>query len=378
MHFVAGTTRLSSIALVLSALAWGCGIAPSADDDRAPVHTASTTEALLGASDFGFAFVQSNAINATRSYNSRGGANAVSRTSAGAYTVTMSMISVNAGNAQVVAAGGNANRCRLVNWFASGSNENINVQCNAADGTPADTDFEVMFYVGNGTWSNSSVTDSAYAWYSPTGGMPSGSYNYNSGTAGTTPNTVTTIATGSYRVNLARVQYQNASVLVSAYGGTGAPFCNVGNWSSSAGPSTNVTVNCFATDGTPSSDVGFSLSYATTGPTLEQQGGHAWVTSGAMSSSYSFAVGPILGCSGSLSLTGTTVTVSDLSAWSGTMAQAAFASAYSMGATYCKLSSFVPTATSGQASVMCYMANGTPTSSAFTVTITSNQPSGPC
>ena len=376
-------------------VAVGCGsnASPGGLD---PDRTASSEQALLtGATAFGFAYVRGGAVVASRSYNERVdhagtptatsvyGSNSVTRTALGAYTVRMSGLGMVAGgNAQVVSDGSGANRCHLVSWLASGSDETVNVQCNTPSGAAADTDFDVMFYVSNGTWASSPYADSAYAYFSPSGAMPSGIYNYNSTTGGTMPNTVSPAGVGVYNVTLPKVHYQNASVMVSAYANVGAPYCKIGSWTPS-GVDTVVSVACFDTNGNPASGVGFSLSYSTSGPTLGQEGGHAWITGGTMPSSYASVTGPYQGCSGTIATSGNGITVSGLSVWgppysSGTMAQTGFTTAYGPGSAYCNLSSLVTTPTGATANVQCYTATGAPTTTPFTVMTTSNQPSGPC
>ncbi len=401
VHFTSAG-RLARFALVGSALALAVGCGSSGGPgglDQEPSGS-SSQKLLAGSTAFGFAFVRGGVVLGARSYNehvvnagqptarSVYGTNTVMHTGVGTYTVTMSGLgSLGGGNAQVVAEGSNANRCRLLNWLPSGADESIAVQCNAPSGAAADTDFDVMFYVANGTWAGSQFTDAAYAYFSPSGTMPVGGYNYNSSTAGATPNTVVGIGTGVYDVTLPKVHYQNASVQVSTYGGSGAPYCKIDHWRAS-GADTIVTVRCFDTAGTPATsatNVGFSLSYATSGPTLGEQGGHGWVSGGGMPLSYAGVTGPYQGCSGSITMnpSGNGITVSGLSVWgapysSPTMAQVGFTTAYGGDSTYCKLSSLVTSSISVTANVQCYSPAGVVMPSAFTVMTTSNQPSGPC
>jgi hypothetical protein len=190
------------------------------------------------------------------------------------------------------------------------------------------------------------------------------------------------VGTGSYRVNITNGTAINASMMVTAYGDDAV--CAISGWSGGL-----ADVACANAAGA-AVDSAFSFSYSTTGPSRDQQGGHAWFSSsGAVSPTYSSALGKVSWCSPasvSSTLAGSLASVSvsgDLGSWSADpFLRANFVNGYGT-AKYCKVESQSATGpalpSTGTANVRCYTPVGavvpTPT---FTFTHVTSDATGPC
>jgi len=189
---------------------------------------------------------------------------------------------------------------------------------------------------------------------------------------------------GQYRVTIPGATMVNASMMVTAYAGTGAStVCGIMGWSTGY-----ANVECRNGAG-QLVDSGFSFSYATTGPAFEQQGAHAWFNTSTADPTYSAALGKVEGCSPASvtgSRTGSLVTMvvsGDLGSWDASpFLRASFSSGYG-GANYCKVeslsSSGVAPSSTATTTLRCYDATGTEIPvPMLTFTHETSDASGPC
>jgi hypothetical protein len=225
------------------------------------------------------------------------------------------------------------------------------------------------------------VANHAYMLVLEDGSFPSNGWDYNSSGV---HNSVVRTSVGRYRVNIANSSPINASVMLTPAGpDQPGNVCGVMGWSAG-----RVTVECRDPAGALE-DTRFSLSYTVSGPTIDQQGAHAWFDGTRASPSYSAANGKYSYCSPATitaSRTGplTTVTVSgDLGSWDGSpFLHAPFVSRYG-AAGYCKIESATSSGAApswtGTSTVRCYGPDGTVvTSPKFTFTDVTSEAAGPC
>ncbi|MFI2436677.1 hypothetical protein [Streptomyces sp. NPDC018693] len=179
----------------------------------------------------------------TYQFNSAGATNTITRAGVGQYTVRLPAIGSAAGHVQVTAYGDVLARCKVVNWYPSGTAQLVNVRCFTLGGALRDTRFSLTYVRDNGILR---TTPAAYAWANqPTAGSytPSTAYQYNS--AGYT-NRITRLGVGIYRVWTPGMPLGYGNVQVTAYGSSSA-HCNVDYWT----PSTGIQVRCYTASGTP-------------------------------------------------------------------------------------------------------------------------------
>jgi hypothetical protein len=343
--------------------------------------TAASQAQALSYAPMGFARIGASGAVVT-GYDSAPGAVSVAHSAgSGQYTVSFAGIGSGwNGNVQVSGEGGDNTRCRTTGWNPSGSTEQVRVQCNRPDGSVADAAFAVLFYEYTTPAPSTYPTSLAYAWVS--NGTAPAAYNYNSSGH---LNTVTHNAPGDYTVTIPQAGFWNGSAMVTAYGGSGAPFCQIGSWGT--GSSTSIDVKCWSNTGAPA-DSDFSLSYASSGPALDSQGAHAWFDGTGANTWYSAGMGRYE-C-GSVSVTGShsgslaSIVVSgNVGSWdSNPFRRASFVSGYGGSPAYCKvggLSSAEGATSTSTTSVTCYDGAGraiaTPT---FTFTQTTSDVAGPC
>jgi hypothetical protein len=368
---------------VLAPLAAGCAAETAAPGGEGREEPAAQTSEALAYAPLGFARVTATGALVT-SFDSTTTVWATTAHAAGTgrYTVTFPGLAANDGNAQVTAEGDGSERCRLVGWYPSAGNEQVTVQCSTPSGAPADSAFAVSFFrYAFPTTTNTFPTEVAYSWVS--NGAASTWYDHNSSGH---HNVVTPGPAGTYTVFIPQASYQNASVMVSAYGGASANFCQVGGWYPASG-GTNLTVYCFDPSGAPANS-DFAFWYSLTGPTMDQQGAHAWFSGGAPSASYSSGMGKYdcdsVAITGSVASGVATVNVSgDLGTWDANpYRRASFVVGYGYAPTYCKVPSMsawgaAPSSTSST-QVRCYSATGTPVTPTFTFTELTSDAAGPC
>jgi hypothetical protein len=195
--------------------------------------------------------------SASYSWNSTGGVNRITRSSAGVYTAYLPGLAVSGGTFQVTAYGSSADHCKIQSWGPSGTDQSVTVRCFNAAGAAVDTYFSLNFQ-GN---AQVAVHDyGAYAWADqPTTASytPSTGYSYNSGSIngwsgcvgwiGT--NSAGRTSTGSYFMQHTFLDPQNSGVHITSYG-TDSSYCKVTGWSSWTS-GTQVNVACFNSAGSP-------------------------------------------------------------------------------------------------------------------------------
>jgi hypothetical protein len=309
--------------------------------------------------------------------------------STGNYTVTFaslaaaSLTDATGGDVQLTAEGTTSVRCRVLGWGGS-PNLSVSVQCTQPDGALADSGFAVLFYRDAMPAPNSFASGAAYSWVTAAGGV-SALYDYN---ASGSHNTVTR-TTGNYTLTIPGATAVNASMMVTAYGGSGAgAVCSILGWGAASSPNRVIaSIEC-RNAANQLVDSAFSFSYATTGPTLDQQGAHAWFNGGTADPTYSAALGKVEGCSPA-SVTASpgsvvTVTVSgDLGSWDATpFLRASLASKYG-AAGYCKVESLTASGVAPSSTAItklrCYDPTGAVIASPLlTFTHLTSDAAGPC
>lgn len=365
--------------LVWLGIVAACGVEPEVGDGDEDVSTAE--QAAFSYYPMGFARVTA-AGGVSAQFNSAGGAVSVAHTP-GRYTVTFAGLgapvsaAASGGHVQIAAMGTSNVRCRSTGW--SGSPDlRASVECNAPDGSLADSAFAVLFFRYAMPAPSPWPTTAAYTWVNAAGGV-STQWSYNSSG---THNTVFKGGVGSYMVTISNATAINASMMVTPYGGAAGTVCSITGWGAGfAG------VECRDRFGNPA-DSAFNFSYSVTGPTRDQQGGHAWFDGTSAHGSYSSALGKVSWCSPA-SVTGSRagslaslVVAGELGPWDGdTFRRASFASKYGT-AGYCKvesLSSVEGSPSTATTAVRCYSATGAVIAvPVFTFTHVTSDATGPC
>ena len=174
----------------------------------------------------------------------------VTRSSTGAYYISFPGFAgtgTGGGNVQVSARNSNG-RCTVVSW----GSESVNVRCFDPSGSPADSEFNLLF-----TRAEPDTDGIAYAWAAdPTQASytPSATYSYNP-TGGAISATRT--ATGQYTLTwsgLAGISSSGGNVNVTSYSSVDRR-CKVVGWGSE-----HVNVNCFDSAGSPV-DTAYTVIY---------------------------------------------------------------------------------------------------------------------
>lgn len=218
----------------------------------------------------------------------------------------------------------------------------------------------------------------AYVWTnSPSGTVGSAFYQWNDTGAA---NTVSRTSLGHYTVTLPGMNFSNASVHVTAYGGTGAPHCKVINW----GASTSATVNvgCYDAAGN-AADNQFTLSYRTESMSTGHIGGHAWVSGPTTAYAEYQKQAPEFGCfapgTASVSKPSTDYVVNFTQIYRSNESSV-MVTGYGDTSNYCKVVNWGPGSVSNDAnvSVRCFDKTGAIIQSLFDVTFTSQWYIGPC
>lgn len=380
-------TRANGMTMVLLYTIATSGACTGVVDEAEPA-TASEEQAAFSYQPMGFARATGTG-GLVSSFNSAGGTVTVSRLDEGTYRVDFPGLGSSStadgahGNTQIVAEGTSNVRCQ---FNSSGGTPNLFVllDCYAPDSARADSAFAVLYYRYAMPAPSAHPANHAYSLVSSLG-VVSPSLDYN---ASGVHNTVTQPGVGRYTVNIPNALAINASVMVTPSGFfEPGNVCSVSSWSSDL-VSVSVSVECRNPLGNLE-NTKFSISYAVSGPTLDQQGAHAWFNGTSASSTYSAALGKVSYCSPA-SVTGTrsgslaTMVVSgDLGSWdSGPFVRASFVSKYGT-AGYCKVESASSAGTApsstGTTTVRCYSATGTVIATpVFTFTHATNNASGPC
>lgn len=330
---------------------WICGLMVSAcaatGDPMDPVETSTQTSASQSYSPMGFVRVTSSGTAAGGSFNSSGGGIGLTHTSTGNYSVTFNGLGATTGhdgeggNVQLTAETTTNHKCRVNGWGGA-PNVAIGVLCTDVNGVASDTGFAVQFYrYTMPATTNTFPPSIAYSWITASGAV-SPFWDYNSTGS---HNTVTHTSTGFYTLNIPSATVVNVSIMVSPYGGAAGNVCSVSGWGAGS-----VSVQCRNAANAPV-DNAFDISYAWSGPTLDQQGGHAWFDGTGANASYSSAMGKIEGCpaasvTGSLASALVTLRVTgDLGSWDASpFNRASFGTLYGGGG-YCNIQSEFATGT---------------------------------
>lgn len=369
-----------AIVTIAATLATACTETPPAEP--------GTAAATLGAyRPFGFARVTASAGFVTR-FNSSGGAVTATRTAVGRYRVDFAGLANpvssdgSRGTAHVTAEGSGNVRCRLFDWATTTTTAAITVECFAADGAAADSAFAIMYQ--RDIWPttpNTFATQAAFTRVSSAGAVRLDEDHNSSGTH----NVVTRTAAGRYTVRIPNATSANASIIVTPLAGifVGPLVCGLVDWSGDTG-----TVECRSHTGVLANNP-FTLTYAATGPSMEQQSGHGLFDGTALVPAVSWALGKYAWCSpatitGSRSGSLASITVAgDLGAWDGgAFLRASFATRQG-GAGYCKVealtaSGLAPSSTA-TTTVRCYTSTGAVVAApVFRFVHTTSDPSGPC
>jgi hypothetical protein len=369
------------------------GACAGTPDDAAPAEGSTSVATSYGFAyrPMGFARVTPSPCAASVAFDSASTLTSpvtVACTPPGKYAVTFASLGTTSaadgdgGQVQVTAEGTGNVRCRIINWGGT-TGLTVNVECNNPNGTLADSPFAVLYHRSTQPSPNNQAVNAAYTWR-PSGGAFWPYYDYNS--SGTHNSVAPLIAgqVGQYRVTLPGASFLNASMMVTAYGGTsGGAVCGILGWSAG-----HTDVEC-RNSSNQLVDSGFSFSYATTGPTFDQQGAHAWFNSTSADPSYSAALGKVEVCSpasvtGSRSGSLVTVIVSgDLGSWdTSPFLRASLSSGYG-GASYCKVESLttsgVAPSSTATTTLRCYDATGAVIAvPRLTFTHATSDASGPC
>jgi hypothetical protein len=303
--------------------------------------------------------------SASYQYNSKGVTNTVSRLGVGRYRVSLPNFATASGTVHVTAYNGN-HHCKVVNWFPSGTTQQVNVSCFRANGSRVDDRFSMLFYKRFG---RTSGTD-AYLWYNGSG-TPN-AYQWNSKGLN---NTVTRLGTGRYRANLPGMNKLGGTVLVTAYGSDSAK-CKVVNWGRSAS-NTRVNVNCF--QGNKPVNTRFTLSYINgtngVGLGIRHKGGYVWANNPSVSGTYTPST-TYQWNSATLSNNSNRVTNLSTGSYRVRLPRLAPANktttqvtAYGSNSNYCNVRSWVSDGSGGtNANVKCFNSVGQPVNSRFTLT----------
>jgi hypothetical protein len=239
----------------------------SADNYFTLLYQAHDTN--TGTADKGLAFVWDGDASTSYtpsiySYNSTGGANAITHNGTGSYTVTLPGLTKTGGDVQVTAYNGfdtssNPARCKVENWYNDTSNTYVNVLCFNSTGTAADEEFSLVFSLADPYAVRTPTTNyQAYEWADKpthtTVYTASGAYNYSN--FGTGKMTSQNVGTGAYEANIPGTlpSYSTSNVLVTGYGSDNS-YCNVTDWFP-------ISVACYAQGGTAINEE-FDVSYQT-------------------------------------------------------------------------------------------------------------------
>lgn len=211
------------------------------------VLTLAVPRAAL-AHDQGYGFVladnpsaSSYTPSATHSYNDSGTPPRITRSGTGLYTVVfpgLSGLNATSGNVQVNAVGTSSNYCKAAGW----SGDSVSVACFTNGGSPADTQFSLLFlfpdYHADSRFGFAVADQSASASYTPDAAR---SYNGGGGAI-----TATRSGTGLYTMTwtgMSAIGTNSGHVQVTAYG-PGNARCHTGGWGAEF-----VNVRCFDATG---------------------------------------------------------------------------------------------------------------------------------
>jgi len=215
------------------------------EESASSVTQAATTQAA------GYVLIEGTAGSFSAlsafSMNSSGGTNTVTWLEPGLARVDFPGLGNEVGgNVQVTAFASFSQRCKVQNWFPSGTTLQVFVRCHSITGVPTSLPFTASYVRRAGT----PGTEGGYVWAdqpsNPYLYTPSLTYQWNSAGGN---NTIQRTGTGSYSINFPNQNFLGGTVEVTAYG-FGNEYCKVQNWFPN-GSNQQVNVKCFAPNGTP-------------------------------------------------------------------------------------------------------------------------------
>jgi hypothetical protein len=330
-------------------------------------------------SGFAWIYTPSSTVSPSYSYNSSGGAVTYTRPTTGRYQVRFAGIGRPEGNAHVVAYGGTPERCRLESLGKDGTDMIIDVSCHQPGGALADSSFVVYYNSMQGLTYPGYPRGAYVLTSSGSGALALAGYQWND--TGNT-NSVSHHSTGYYTVTLPGINFSNASVHVTAVGGSGAQHCKVLGWGAYSYAS--VDVACYDAAGNLA-DSAFSLSYWSYSQLSGHLGGHAWINGPtSVPAGYQQLI-PEFECTSagvvSVSKPATDYEVSFTRVYRATDSMV-MVTGYGGGSNYCKVVNWYagPDTARNQTlvNVRCFDKNGVPTTSSFDVTYTSKWMVGFC
>ena len=192
-------------------------------------------------------------------FDSAGSAVTVTQVATGSYDVNLPGPLTVGGSVKVSVYSNPAINCQIVDWVAESPGQVAEVDCFDAEGSLADSAFDLTFLAANNLLGVPKLF-SGYVWAnnaSAAAYTPAKPYQYSSANA---VNTVSRSGVGVYTVELPGLGRSVATgdVQVTAYGSTN-DFCQVGSWGSS-GSNELVTVHCFDPAG-GAADSEYTLQY---------------------------------------------------------------------------------------------------------------------
>lgn len=314
------------------------------------------------------------------SYNSGGGAIAITRLNKGVYAVDFAGLGNRAHSNVQVTAYDSSGYCMAGAWFdelnGPPSDERVEVHCYDANGDHANSYFNVLFQYRSGTFGGSGTgiafvlaQEPGTASYTPN---PNFSYNSTGGT-----NTIKRRGPGSYTVFLPGFTQAGGDVQVTAnqnFINGPAARCKVVGWNANATVGTAVDVHCFDKAGTPH-DAYFSLAYANGYPfgyisSASTEGAYAWADAPTDSSvytpdtTYNFST---LGSQMTAQKTAAgayTVNIPTINSYE---TSTVLITGYGPDSTYCNVVDWFPI------ELQCYKQGGVPIDSKFDVTYQTSQ-----
>lgn len=366
--------RIAMMRMVLTAslLASGCAMTVDGAEEApgAVEAVGEVSQAWVSLAGHGWAYVLGTGA-LTRAYNSEvaGSGVASERLGVGQYLVAFEDIPASRATAQVVANGAGNSHCKLaLQGLSSAGRLEWYVLCHDPEGDVADSDFTLITDNRSGT---SSIDEGAYLTSSLTGTVTN-AWNSSGGT-----NTVShNAATHAYTASLPGMTSSNAAVHVTAVGFDDRR-CKVVSWNLGT-----VNIKCFDSSGA-AVDSRFMLTYQNTSllsDTFDNNaGGHAWVSSGTVPSSYTNTEGadlcwPDLGFGVSASGLDLIVTMSNAATSFGSSADLVpMVTGYGLNSTHCKVVSWNVSNRVVTYTVRCWANSGTQvnaSSYAFTTSVT--------
>jgi len=244
------------------------GDAVDEDDPLVPAAAAGLDSART---PFSYAWINNatgrgSIADPTYAFNEGGGDVVVQRSATGQYQVTfegLGNVQTSGGHVQVSAYGGSS-FCVVNNWGRSGSNFNTNVSCFDADGSAADTQFNVaVIHPDN-------EAGVAYAWANNATArsyVPNTQFSSSPG-----PISISRSGTGAYSVSFSQTRASGGHVQVTSYG-SAATRCSVGRFTGTT--TFTATVNCVAPNGRPV-DSQFAIAMIQSPNAAGPYVGYAW------------------------------------------------------------------------------------------------------